>query len=170
MSYSWGLLTPTSFVWAKGQMDIRIHACMYSYVYGSRKTWASSHFSQKNARIANVFVDFGSAKHEEIDVRLICRATHSMSQGTNGHKIHACMYSYVYGSRKTWSCSLCPMMLTDFFSFPCFTPLIYDFRTKILSCLPSPSISNPRFRYRSNISNTCREIRSPGTSSGIPGG
>ena len=40
-----------------------------------------------------IFVDFGSGKHEEIDVRLICRATHDMNQGTNGHKIHACMYS-----------------------------------------------------------------------------
>ena len=30
----------------------------------------------KNVWIANVFVDLGSAKHEEIDVRLICRATH----------------------------------------------------------------------------------------------
>ena len=24
-----------------------------------------------------------------------------MSQGTNGHKIHVCMYFYVYGARKT---------------------------------------------------------------------
>ena len=60
---------------SQGTNGHKIHACMYSYVYGSRKTWASSHFSQKNARIANVFVDFGSAMHEEIDVRLICRAT-----------------------------------------------------------------------------------------------
>ena len=44
---------------------------MYFYVYGSRKTLASSHFSQKNERIANVFVDFESAKHGKIDVRLI---------------------------------------------------------------------------------------------------
>ncbi len=30
-----------------------------------------------NERIANVFVDFGSAKHGKIDERLICRATHN---------------------------------------------------------------------------------------------
>ena len=29
----------------------------------------------KHERIVNVFVDFGSAKHGKIDVRLICRVT-----------------------------------------------------------------------------------------------
>ena len=38
---------------------------MYFYVYGARQTRASSHFSQKNERIANVFVGFESAKHEK---------------------------------------------------------------------------------------------------------
>ena len=34
-----------------------------------------------NERIANVFVDFESAKHGKIDSRLICRATHKMMLG-----------------------------------------------------------------------------------------
>ncbi len=54
-------------------MDIKIHACRYFYVYGAHKTFASSHFSKKKERIANVFVDFESVKHGKIDARLICR-------------------------------------------------------------------------------------------------
>ena len=48
----------------------------------TRKTFASSHFSKKNERIANVFVDFERAKHGKIDVRLICRATQHLMSGS----------------------------------------------------------------------------------------
>ena len=38
-----------------------------------------------NERIANVFVDFGSAKHGKIDERLICRATHKICMTLNSY-------------------------------------------------------------------------------------
>ena len=31
----------------------------------------------------NVFVDFGSAQHGKIDIRLICRVTHEIIRGLN---------------------------------------------------------------------------------------
>ncbi len=46
---------------SQGTNGHKIHAFMHFYVYGRRKTRASSHFSKKNEWIVNVFVDFESA-------------------------------------------------------------------------------------------------------------
>ena len=40
--------------------------------------------SAKHEQIAHVFVDFGSAKHGKINVRLICRATHTLMLESKG--------------------------------------------------------------------------------------
>ena len=44
----------------------------------------------KHERIANVFVDFGSAKREKIDGGLICRATHKIRIGKKLRKGKDC--------------------------------------------------------------------------------
>ena len=65
----------------------------------------------KHERIANVFVDFASEKHGKIDVRLICRATHSILI-SNFH-VKWCISAVRSNPVSKDQNTICPLIQTD---------------------------------------------------------